>query len=149
LNFPVGTVILKGEIPYDVLSTAQQIYDKRFSGYLIQSVRGNYIEEGALFFREGEMIACIVECVGVKRTLKGTEAMEFFFNQTRGKGFFQCVELTRSQVDLVTAFDEKLLADKIALKELPKFIPSVFSPKFERAEGKVDALEAYGLGELK
>lgn len=149
MNFPVGSVASKGEVPYDVSFFANQFFDKKFNGYLIQSVRGSLVEEGVLFFRDGEICACIVECLAMERTVKGNEALDFFFNQTRGQGFYQCIELTRSQVDLVTAFDELLLVNKIVLKELPKSIPSSFSTKFERATGKIDALEAYGLSELK
>ncbi|MFA5931337.1 MAG: hypothetical protein WC821_03415 [archaeon] len=149
MNFPVGSVASKGEVPYDLVFLANQLFEKNFNGYLIQSVRGSLIEEGVLFFREGEICACMAECLAMDRTVKGNEALELFFNQTRGMGFYQCIELTRSQVDLVTAFDEKLLVNKIVLKELPKSIPSSFSNKFEREIGKIDVLQAYGLSELK
>ena len=149
LNFPVGVVSFKGDVPLDLPSVAQQLFELKLNGYIVLSVKGNLVEEGILFFREGEGIACIVECLAIDRTLKGNEALEFFLNQTKGKGFFQCVELTKSQVDLIIAFDEKLLINKIVLKELPKMIPLVFSTKFEREESKVNALETYGLGELK
>ncbi|MFA6268269.1 MAG: hypothetical protein WCW13_00215 [archaeon] len=149
MNFPVGPVISKGNVTYNITDVAGQLVSKSFNGYIIQSVRGDFIEEGALFFRDGEMIGCIVECLAVEKTLKGNEALPFFMNQTKGNGFYQCVSLVRSQVDLITAFDEKLLVNKIALKELPRLIPLVFSPKFERSESKVDSLQNYGLGELK
>ena len=149
MNFPVGSVVSKGDIPFDFVPLAEQLSNKKFNGYIIQSVRKSFVEEGVLFFREGQICACIVECLVVQRSLKGNEALEFFFNQTKGNGFYQCVELTRSQVDLVTAFDEKLLTNKIVLKELPRMIPSAFSPRFERPEDKVSALDTYGLGELK
>jgi acetylornithine/succinyldiaminopimelate/putrescine aminotransferase len=57
----------------------------------------------------------------IKKLIKGDEAFSYFFKQTKGKGFFHLVELSRSQVDLVTAFDEKLvLVNKIPLKDIPK-----------------------------
>jgi len=149
VNFPVGSVVSKSDVPFDLISLAEQLSNKRFNGYIIQSVRKNLVEEGVLFFREGQICACIVECLALQRVVKGNEALDFFCNQTKGNGFYQCVELTRSQVDLVTAFDEKLLTNKIVLKELPRMIPSAFSPKFERPEGKVNALDSYGLGELR
>jgi hypothetical protein len=149
MNFPVGSIVLKGDVPFDFVSFAEKLSIKNFNGYIVQSVRKSFVEEGVLFFREGQICACIVECLAVQRVVKGEEALDFFLNQTKGEGFFQCIELTRSQVDLVTAFDEKLLTNKIVLKELPKRIPSTFSPKFERSEGKVSALDSYGLGELK
>lgn len=149
MNFPVGNVEGKGIVPFDFSVKAQDLFIKSFTGYLVLSVRGHFVEEGAVFFREGVIVACIAECLAAKRTLKGNESLEFFFNQTKGKGFFHLVSLTRSQVDLVTAFDEKLLVNKIDLKELPKMIPSVFSVKFEKPISEKSALEAYGLSELK
>lgn len=149
MNFPVGEVAGKGAVPFDFAGKAQELLSKSFNGYLVLSVRGNFVEEGAIFFKGGEITACIVECLAAERTLKGNDALEFFFNQTKGRGFFHLVSLTRSQVDLVTAFDEKLLVNKIDLKELPKMLPSVFSVKFEKQIGERSALEAYGLGELK
>lgn len=149
MNFPVGAVLFKGEVPFDLVLTVQKLSEKKFNGYLILTVRGHFIEEGVLFFRDGEINASIVECLAIGSTIKGTEALDYFFNQTKGLGFYQCVELTRSQVDLITAFDEKLLASKIVLKDLPKMIPIAFLPKFERTDEKKSALEAYGLGELK
>jgi hypothetical protein len=149
LNFPVGEVTDKGITPFDFVQKAQELLSKSFNGYLVLSVRGHFIEEGAIFFKGGEIIACTVECLAAERTLKGNEALEFFYNQTKGRGFFHLVGLTRSQVDLVTAFDEKLLVNKIDLKELPKLLPSVFSVKFEKQINEKSALEAYGLSELK
>jgi len=149
LNFPVGSVAEKGSVPFEFVSKAQDALSKSFNGYLILSIRGHFVEEGAIFFKGGEITACIVECLSVDRTLKGNEALEFFFNQTKGRGFYHLIELTRSQVDLVTAFDEKLLVNKIDLKELPKTLPLVFSVKFERGINEKSALEAYGLSELK
>ena len=61
------------------------------------------------------------------------------------------IELSRSQVDLVTAFDDKLLlVNKIPLKDIPKMIPDVYEPQFveEVVESELD-LDKYGLGELK
>ncbi len=145
----MGAVLTKGESPYDFLAKAQELTEKAFNGYIIQAISGHLVEEGAIFFREGEIIGCIVECLAAGKTFKGNEAKEYFFNEVKGMGFYHCIELTKSQVDLVMAFDEKILGDKINLKELAKLIPSAFVPKFERVGAEKSALEAYGLGDLK
>jgi hypothetical protein len=149
VNYPVGQATIKGDIPFDLAALSQKLSQDLFSGYIIQSVKGTFIEEGVLFFRDGELSGCVVECLPAQALLKGNEALPFFLNQTKGVGFYQCVELTRSQVDLVVAFDEKILIDKIALKDLPKMIPSAFLPRFAKAQSAKDALETYGLGDLK
>jgi len=150
MNFPVGTVVFKGSSPYKLEEIAANAIGKKFNGYIIQSISAHFIEEGVLFFRDGEMVACVAECLALSKSFKGKEALDFFLNQTKGKGFFQVVDLSRSQVDLVTAFDEKLLlGEKLALKDLPKLIPVTFSNRFEPSEKGSDLLETYGLSELK
>ncbi len=150
MNFPVGEMIAKGSLPVLFFDIVEQLLNNRFSGYVVQTVKGKLIEEGVLFFRDGEIFACIVECLGSKKTVKGSESLSFFFNQTKGSGFFHIIELTRSQVDLITAFDESLMiSSKIPLKDIPKLIPSSFDPLFSIEEKSDFSLDSYGLGELK
>ncbi len=150
MNFPVGNVIAKGNAPFDFKEVADALVQKKFNGYFILSVKGECIEDGAIFFRDGEMVACIVECSALGKTIRSREASEYFFNETMGEGFFQIVELARSQVDLVTAFDEKILfVDKITLKDLPKLIPNAFEAKFVSPKQGEHPMDLYGLGELK
>ncbi|MEK6959492.1 MAG: DUF2226 domain-containing protein [archaeon] len=141
---------MKGPAQFDVVDIATKLSSTAFNGYLIQSIKGHFLEEGVLFFREGAMFACIVECLKLEKNVKGKEALEYFLNQTKGKGYYQVVELTRSQVDLVTAFDEKiLLGTEIPLKDLPKLVPITFVNKFEPEVRGQDLLDSYGLGDLK
>lgn len=88
--------------------------------------------------------------MALKQTYKSSEALNYFFNQTKGIGFFQVIELTRSQVDLVTAFDEKMLiTNKISLKDLANLIPNKFESKFLISDEKKDFFERFGLDGLK
>lgn len=150
MNFPVGNIISENDSPYSFENVLTKLEEKKFNGYIIQTISGNFIEEGILFFREGNMFACSVECKSVNKLFKGSEALNYFLNQTKGVGSFHIVELSRSQVDLITAFDEKLiLTNKIALKDIPKMIPLTFKPfEAEVSESKLN-LDDYGLGELK
>jgi len=149
MNFPVGAVVSKGELPTNVTTIANELGSKKFNGYIVQSVKGEVVEEGVLFFRDGKISACIVECTSFKQTFKGREAVELFLNQTMGKGFFQVIELTRSQVDLVEAFDEILMVREIALKDLPKLIPNTYATRFKGEIEKENFLDRYGLSELR
>jgi hypothetical protein len=150
MNFPVGDVISKSYLPISFEKISLELQKIRFNGYIIQTVESSSIEEGALFFREGEFYACVVECMAREKIFKGDSAIPFFLNQTRAKGFFHTIQLTRSQVDLVTAFDEKLLLkNKLPLKNLPKIIPLEFEDKFAENNSEEDVLEKYGLSSLK
>jgi len=149
MNFPVGDVVGKGASPFDLVGEVRKLNSDRFSGYIILSVRGDFVEEGVLFFRDGLIVACSVECLAVQKLIKGVEGLEYFANESRGLGFYQCVSLTKSQVDLVLAFDEKLLAGDVDLKNFPKLIPPTFLRRFSSVAEKKSALDAYGLGDLK
>ncbi|MFA5763371.1 MAG: hypothetical protein WC915_01005 [archaeon] len=150
MNFPVGDIIAKAYLPVNFNTISSELEKINFNGYIIQSVKGSVIEEGVLFFRDGKINACIVECKTSKITLKANEAFNYFLNETKGQGFFQTVKLTRTQVDLVTAFDEKILIkSEVNLKELAKLIPDSFTDKFNIPVEKEDVLNKYGLGSLK
>lgn len=150
MNFPVGNVVSKAPLPVNFEIIFKELNSSRFNGYLVQTVKSNCVEEGVLFFRDGEVVACIIECSLLKQVIKSDSALEYFFNQTRGVGFFQAVELSRSQVDLITAFDEKiLLSNKISLKDLPKLIPDSFKAKFLVQDEEEDLLGKFGLNVLK
>jgi hypothetical protein len=150
MNFPVGEVIAKAYLPVNFNTIFSELAKINFNGYIIQSVKGSVIEEGVLFFRGGIFNACIVECLSAGITLKGDEAFNYFLNETLGRGFFQTVKLTRTQVDLVTAFDEKILMKtEVNLKELVKLIPDRFGDKFNIPIEKEDILNKYGLSSLK
>ena len=150
MNFPVGRVLRKGELPSDIVNVIQELSSASFNGYIIQSIKSWCIEEGALFFREGKPVASVVECISAKQLLKSNEALTEFLNQTKAKGYYHAVELSRSQVDLITAFDEKMLfSAEIALKDVTKSIPNKFAERFTVGESKSDVFEAYGLGALK
>ena len=149
MNFPVGAIVGRGEIPTDFIALASDLLEKKFNGYIIQSVKGKVIEEGALFFRDGRLSACVIECLALKQLFKGKEALNYFLNQTKGKGFFQIISLTRSQVDLIEAFDETIMLREINLKDLPKLIPLTYATNFKGAAKIESVLERYGLSELK
>lgn len=150
MNFPVGTVISEAPLPIKFETVFEKLKEMRFNGYIIQSIVADAVEEGVIFFREGEMIASIIEVLALKQTLKGDEALNYFLAQTKAKGFFQSVELSRSQIDLVTAFDEKLLISKgFSLKDLAKSIPDSFETKFKMSGEKSDPLSKFGLSDLK
>ncbi len=151
MNFPVGSIVSKGDLPISFEDLAEHLFEKKFNGYVVQSVSANFLEEGVLFLREGNFFACCVECLGVKQLIKGDEALNYFLNQTKAKGVYHIIELGRSQIDLITAFDEKLiLVNKIALKDIAKLIPITFEPLFKAPVEKDKLnLDDYGLGELK
>jgi hypothetical protein len=147
MNFPSGQVVKKGELPFNFQEIFNDLNSKNFNGYLILSVHSNFFEEGICFFKSGQIIGSLVEVLNLKKLIKGDEAMDYFLNATVGNGFYQIVELTKSQVDLIIAFDEKL-GIKNMYKDFSKKIPSKFSEKFELNISKDDLFNKYGLDAL-
>jgi hypothetical protein len=149
MNFPVGTVIASAPLPIDIVAVSDELKKINFNGYIIMSVNGNSFEEGVLFFKDGTFFAGITECAIIEKIFKGDDALKYIMNQTKGVGFFQTIQLSKSQVDLITAFDEKLLfSNKLDLKDLPKLIPNNFNENFVPEEQKSDVFGKYGLGSL-
>lgn len=150
MNFPAGKVVLKGTIPFDFEVIAKGMTEGYFNGYIIQTVKASCIEESVLFFRGGNVYACFVECLLAQKSFKGREALSYFANEVKGNGYFQVIELARSQVDLIAAFDEALLLPAgMSLKDVLKSIPPAFAENFKAEEKGKDFFESYGLGELK
>lgn len=150
MNFPVGKVLKKGELPNNVALLINELSSSGFNGYIIQSIKSWCVQEGILFFRDGKIIAALVECISAQKNMKSNQALSEFLNQTKAKGYYQVVLLSRSQIDLITAFDEKMtFPSEIALKDVTKLIPSAFTEGFSVGESKKDIFEAYGLGALR
>ncbi|MDD3159918.1 MAG: hypothetical protein PHQ98_03055 [Candidatus ainarchaeum sp.] len=143
MNFPVGKLIKSSTAPFDFQSIFTELLAKSFNGYLIISIYSNCLEESICFFKSGQIVGCLTEIMQLNKVIKGDESINYFFNQTRGQGSYQLVELTKSQIDLIIAFDEKL---KVNLeKDFLKKIPNQFVLKFDLSNQKVDLFNKYGL----
>ncbi len=151
MNYPVGKVVEKNSLPSDFSSLLLRLENQRFNGYIVQSVKGSsFVEEGVLFIRDGFSSACIVECLLAKKTFKGSSALDYFFNQTKGNGYYQLVELTRTQIDLINAFDEEILLPKpLPAKDASNFVPTNYAERFSSSYNSNAVFESYGLRDLK
>lgn len=52
MNFPVGQVVSKAPLPIDFEVIFNEFQKRLFNGYVIQSVSGDCIEEGVIFFEK-------------------------------------------------------------------------------------------------
>ena len=134
MDFPVGSVVeqLQETKTSDFSQKLSVLQQQNFTGYIVETIDGVYgLEEGMLFMKQGQVIACLHRFESNGYELRGQEALQFFFNGARATGFFDVVQLSNQQIDLVTAFDEKLLlTQQLDLKDLTKLIPVAYSTQF-------------------
>jgi len=79
-----------------------------FSGYLVVTVEGlEGMEEGALFFRNGQFLAAVYEYPQQLITLASEEASRCCFNALASDyAAYDLVKLSNQQVDLILALNE-------------------------------------------
>ena len=163
MNLPVGNVIKEGVNLKDVKfkNIISTLIKESFTGYIILTVEGySGIEEGMLLFRKGNMIGSIFDYSKFEVTVYGDSASEHVFNASQaGFGLFDICALSIQQVDLVTAFNEKVKLDThITTKNLNKFISSKYDEKYAKKvlakaltkeETKYDVFKKLGLTDIR
>jgi len=106
-----------------------------FTGYLICTIKGYMgIEEGVLLFRQGAIIGSFYDYINKDKELLGEDALKRAFNCLLApKGIIDVVALTGQQLDLITAFQEKILIkNPIDLKRASKTVPQKYSEDYAK-----------------
>jgi hypothetical protein len=162
LNYPVGEMLAEGLALEKIQPIAflQKFFGSNFSGYVVATIEGySGIEEGVLFFRDGNPVGAAFSYDNADTAVFGDEAAEMFFNALAAeKGIADVIRLTKQQVDLVVALDERTALQKTIFPEtLEKRIPTVYNPEYaqralrglERVMTPAsDIMKKIGLGEL-
>ncbi|MEK6958007.1 MAG: hypothetical protein AABW99_03450 [archaeon] len=162
MNLPVGEVISRGVNLKDVDAKRliESFYDKKFSGYLVATLRGyDGLEEGVLLFKEGSLAASLFEYDFYGVTIFGDAAIPQVFNSFAATYVVaDVVYLSNQQVDLVTAFNDKSrLTKEIKKSDVGRLIPNAYSADFakqtlsqvvDKKESKKDIFKKLGLGGL-
>lgn len=161
MNLPVGEIISQGlnlkEI--DTKKLLEGFCEKSFSGYFIATLNGvSGIEEGALIFKDGRIVASFYEYGMYKVTIFGNESLEHVFNSFAAEYCIaDVVSLSNQQVDLVTAFNDKAkLETPLQKGDIGKMVQKSFSKELGQKVAnesieKNDKAEIYkklGLSEL-
>ena len=163
MNLPVGTPKETGlKLSQEGLSqTALALSREGFTGYLVLTVEGvDGVEEAVLFFKGYEIIGALYEFTRYGKTIFGAEALNLALNAgAAGHGAMDVYALTQQQLDLVVAFNNKiLLGAPVGIRTLHSHKVKAFSPKLaekylhglgERKESKLAILKRFGLGRLK
>ena len=162
MNLPVSEVIEQGTktIDFNYRKKAEGLMLKEFSGYIVSTTDGfDGIEEGVLILRKGYIVAALYEILNYCITVFGDSSIKHIANSFMNKkGIVDVYGLTNQQVDLVTAFNDKIkLARPITKKEISKTYLDRFSEEFSKEllkevisshESKESVLKKFGLGRL-
>lgn len=131
MNIPIGKVETEQksfveEKPFDKLKA---MVNSGSSGYIVATIEGTTgLEEGLLMVREKEVVGAIFNSLRVNRQLYGVQALRLVLNLFKAKkGVFDVNGLSKQQIDLIIAFNEKVhLSKTIDLALLSKLEPETY-----------------------
>ncbi len=162
MNLPVGEAIEQGiRLPdFDEKATLEMLADKMFSGYVVVTVEGfKGVEEGLLLIKKGAIVGALYEYTKHEITVLGDSALPQAFNAFAAKnGIAEIYSLSNQQVDLVTAFNDKIkTAQEIGKRSLGKYLAKKYDISFAEKtlegvvsehESKKDVFKRLGLSGL-
>ncbi len=135
MNLPSGKAVKTGidVASTDFIALLRELSIKKLSGYLAISVRGfTGIEEGAVVFDAGKLVASVYEYHAHAVTTYGQKAFFRVLNATNARnGVIDIFQLPPEQVQLALAFNEKAVFVPPE-KDLNEFRPGPFAAEFEK-----------------
>jgi hypothetical protein len=146
---------------FDQKKEVLSLMGNSFSGYVIVTSEGlDGIEEGALILKSGMPVGALYEYSKFDITVFGEGALPKIFNAFLAKyGVVDIYSLSNQQVDLVTAFNDRIkienVLDQNAIKKLfpskysLKLAEEVLSQVLEKHESRTSILKKLGLSALE
>ena len=163
MNIPAGEVLEK-RVSFqgtDFQQKFSELMKGGFNGYAALTIGGaSGIEEGFLVFRESEIVGALFEATKLGKQFFGLAALRLALNVLRAKhGVFDINRLSRQQVDLIIAFNEKIQLPKpVTAQMMPKLLVGEYSGELVNralslSQGSEVSREAvlskFGLGSIK
>lgn len=162
MDLPVGEflesgIIVKGNI---VKEKVAALLETDFAGYVVITIEGRSgIEEGALLLQQNRAIGAIFDYLRFSKKVLGEEAVAHFFNAAKADfGVMDIISLTKQQIELIIAFNEKIeLSRPILQKDLARINLDKYTPKLAEGflgndllknESRFDVFRKVGLAEF-
>ncbi len=143
MDLPAGQKLEEGLKTSELKAESKllSLMEARFTGYAIVTIEGyKGIEEGVLLFKQGAIIGSFYDYVNRDMEMLGDDALSRALNCLLArKGIMDVVALTEQQLDLITAFQEKILVkEPLDSKKVPRLIPAKYSENYAKQamEGK-------------
>lgn len=135
INLPAGTVIKTGvdAATIDFKALLRELREKMFNGYLCITVQGGSgLEDGALVFDSGKIVAAFYEYLRVAKDVQGDAAFLRVLNASLAPtGSIDIYQLSNDQVQLILAFNEEAICLP-SENDLRKFTATTFSDQYEK-----------------
>lgn len=137
MNLPIGDVIEQNLNlrEFDAKGTVSGLFDRMFSGYVVATIDGfDGMEEGVLLFKKGSIVGSIYEYTNYGIVVFGEPAMVQTINSMAAPwGVADVYSLSTQQVDLVTAFNDKIKITKdIQKRDIAGLFGKPFSDQYAR-----------------
>ncbi|MBN1941122.1 MAG: DUF2226 domain-containing protein [Candidatus Diapherotrites archaeon] len=162
MDLPVGSILAKNLILKEINleNKINSFLEKDFRGYLVLTAAGRAgIEEGAILIQKNELIGAVFEYLRFKKRVYGELALRHYFNAAKADfGVMDVVSLSKQQIELIIAFNEKIeLAKHLTSKEIAKIVPRAYDAKtaesflgdeLQKQESRFDVFKRVGLAEF-
>lgn len=137
MDMPIGTSLRSGlkTRESNMLQVVSNMLSKGFTGYVICTVENlGGIEQGFLIFKKGEVSGAYYEFITHSVEVSGNPAIRLVLNSFLSpNGVIDINSLTAQQIDLITAFQEKILvSEAIDTRKLQKIYPRAFNKELSR-----------------
>jgi len=137
MDLPLGTSLRSGlkTGETNLLQILSNMISKGFSGYIISTVEGYLgIEQGMLLFKKGRAAGAYYEFVSHSVEVSSDPAVRLILNSFLARhGIIDINALTIQQIDLITAFQEKILtSEPIDEKKLNRIFPKTFNKELAK-----------------
>jgi len=137
MNLPIGEAVERNLNlrEFDARGTVTGLFDRLFSGYLVVTIDGfGGMEEGVLLFKKGVLLGSIYEYTNYDIVVFGEPAMVQSINAMSAQyGVVDVYSLSNQQVDLVTAFNDRVkISRAIQKRELSGLFGREFSDQYAR-----------------
>jgi hypothetical protein len=162
MNIPIGKVEAE-HIPFsesEPFAKVGQLMKSNFNGYLVATAEGfSGLEEGLLMISDASIIGAVFDGLRVNKQLYGVSALRLVLNMLKAEqGVFDVNKLSKQQIDLIMAFNEKIkLLKAVDADTLQKLQPKAYDTAIVSKElmveeglpeSKSKLLKRFGLGSI-
>ena len=122
MNIPVGEVVEQHK-PFSEIAPfkrLEKLLDSDFDGYFVATIEGiSGLEEGLLLIKEKKILGAVFDPLRINKQVYGPIALRLVFNLLKAKkGVFDLNKLSRQQIDLIIAFNDRITLLKPVEKQL-------------------------------
>jgi len=153
MNIPIGK-IEEAQIRFSdkkPLEKTTELMQSGFDGYLVATIEGvSGLEEGLLMVKGQEVVGVVFDAMRVHKQLHGLNALRLVLHIFKARqGIFDVNRLSRQQIDLIMAFNEKIRLPKaVGLELLSKLAPKAYDSAFVSKELAIDPQATESRGNL-